>query len=670
MNELDVLWSELAIGPVRVKHRIMATAHSLAYADDHILSDRHIEYYRERAKGGIALLLTEQHAAHPFSLGSFYHCCTAWDERAVPQFAKLADAVHEHGARQFVQLMATGVQDKGAMMSEWHPLWGASRIPSYLHNEVPVVMGQAEIDSIVQGYADSARNVWRSGLDGVEIHGAHSYLVAQFLSPFYNRRSDAYGGTPTKRCRLAIEIGTAIREATNGEIAVGLRLSYEEFMGDRGITAEDTDEQLDYLAAAGVFDFFDISAGSYNTLHLAVPTMEVEDAWLLPYGQRAKRIVDGRAQVFLVGRIRDPHTAARVLREEGADMVAMTRAHIADPFLVEKTREGRIDEIVKCVGANECLLRNFKQLDVACLVNPIAGRESKWGSGTLKRVGGEDAKRVVVVGGGPAGMRCAAVAAHRGHDVVLLEREGELGGHINLIKQLPNRSAWQDMVDALRVGLDKAGVRYELGVQATATEVEGLRPDAVVCATGASWDTTGFSSYRWDRDALPGVEQENVTEVSAAVRRALADPHALGKRVLILDETGEYLPIGLADLLSGAGVEVEIVTRKASVGEEVIGAFDAPFVYPRLTANGVRMSPQHFVERIDGPSVEIYGIWGGARRSVDVDTLVLSMYRTPRDELAHELRGRVEDVHVIGDALSPRRTIEAVYEGEKTGREL
>jgi 2,4-dienoyl-CoA reductase-like NADH-dependent reductase (Old Yellow Enzyme family) len=203
-------------------------------------SDRHIEYYRERARGGIALLVTEQHAAHPLSLGSFYHCCTAWDDCCVPQFAKLADAVHEHGARQFIQLMVTGVQDKGSMMTEWHPLWGASRIPSYLHNEVPVVMARDEIRSVVEGYAHSARNVRLGGLDGVEIHGAHSYLVAQFLSPFYNRRSDAYGGSPIKRCRLALEIGEAVREASAGAIAVGLRLSYDEFMGDRGITAEES----------------------------------------------------------------------------------------------------------------------------------------------------------------------------------------------------------------------------------------------------------------------------------------------------------------------------------------------------------------------------------------------------------------------------------------------
>jgi 2,4-dienoyl-CoA reductase-like NADH-dependent reductase (Old Yellow Enzyme family) len=670
MSDLDILWSELDIGPVRVKHRVMATAHSLAFADDHILSDRHVEYYRERARGGIALLVTEQHAAHPLSLGSFYHCCTAHDRRVIPQFAKLADAVHEHGARQFVQLMVTGVQDKGAMMTEWHPLWGASRVPSYLHNEVPVTMGQAEIDSIVEGYVQSARNVWVGGLDGVEIHGAHSYLVAQFLSPFYNRRSDAYGGTPIKRCRLALEVAEAMREATNGEIAIGIRLSYEEFMGDRGITAEDTDEQLDHMAASGLFDFFDISAGSYNTLHLAVPTMEVDEAWLLPYGQRAKRIVAGRAKVFLVGRIRTVERAAHVLREEGADMAAMTRAHIADPALVEKAQQGRTDEIVRCINANECLLRNFKQLDVACLVNPVTGREAKWGRGKLASVNGDRRKRVVVVGGGPAGLRFAGAAARRGHDVLLLEAEDELGGHVNLIKRLPNRGTWQDAIDGLRVALEKAGARYELGIEATVAGVESREPDVVVCATGATWNRDGFSSYRWDRDALPGANGENVVDLASAVRQALDDPGALGGDVLILDDTGEYLPIGLADLISQQGVAVEIVTRKASVGEEVIGAFEAPFVYPRLLGNGVRFSPQQFVEQIDGREVELYGVWGGPHRTVEVDTVVLSMYRTPRDGLAQELRGRVDDVRVIGDALAPRRTIEVIYEGEKFGREL
>lgn len=668
--DTEPLWQPLSIGPVSVKHRIMATAHSLAFADNHILSDRHIEYYRERAKGGTALLITEQHAAHPQSLGSFYHCLTAWDERAVPQFAKLADAVHEHGAKQFVQLMMTGVQDKGSMMTDWHTLWGASRIPSYLHNEVPQVMGRNEITSVIRGYAQSARNVFNGGLDGVEIHGAHSYLIAQFLSPFYNRRTDSYGGSPSRRCKLAIEVAEAVRAATKGAIAVGIRLSYDEFMGQRGITPDDCDEQIDLLASSELFDFFDISAGSYNTLHFAVPTMEVEDAWLLPYGQRAKRIVGDRGKVFLVGRIRDGRDALRVLLEHAADMVAMTRAQIADPFLVTKLRAGRDSEVIRCIGANECLLRNFKQLDVACIMNPVTGREAKWGDGSVRRVTQKMARRIVVVGGGPAGMKCAALASERGHAVTLFEAEKDLGGHLNLLKRLPRRRGWAEAVDTLSGQVQRAGVVVRTNVVATPDLVLAENPDIVVCATGSTWDRTGFSAFRWDRDRLPGADQKNVLDIAEATIKAFDNPKSLGRRILILDETGEYLPLGLADMLSDAGVQIEIVTRKASVGEEVLAAYDAPFVMPRLARAGVRLTPQSFVEMIDGTRVEIYGIWGGEHRIVHADTIVLAMYRSPRDSFEREIRGRVRHLSVIGDALAPRRTTDVIYEGEKVGREL
>ncbi len=669
MSDLESLWESLDIGGTTVKNRVMTSAHSLAYGDNHILSDRHIAYYRERAEGGIGLLITEQHAAHRLSLGSFYNCLTAWEERCIPQLEKLAETVHAHDCKQFVQLMATGVQDKGWLFDPWHPLWAVSRVPSPIHNEVPYVMGQAEIDDIIKGHVESARNVERSGLDGVELHGAHAYLIGQFLSPFYNHRTDRYGGSVKKRCQFAIELGEAVREATGPSFTVGMRLSFDELIGEAGITPEQSEEQIDILAETGLFDFFDISGGSYHTLSTTVGSMATEEGLFVEHSQRAKRVVGDRAKVFVVGRIRDLDRAAAIVTDGSADMVCMTRAHITDPRLVQKAREGRQREIKKCVGANECLLRNFQQRDIFCLVNPVTGREERWG-GDLDQVADSERKRVAVVGGGPAGMKAAEIASKRGHEVVLLESGAELGGHINRLKRLPTRGDWQDAIDAIETGMEIGGVEVRLTTEATSASLEELSPDAVVYATGSTWDCTGFTSFRYDREALPGVEQDNVLDIGAATDRALDDPSSLGSRVVIVDETGDYLPLGLAELVGGAGAQVEVITWRLFVGENVHGAFEAAHVLPRLAQLDVTLTGQAFVEQVSGNEIEIYETWGAWRRTEEVDTVVLSLLRSPREELYDDSHPRFAESHRVGDALAPRRTIVSIYEGEELGRRL
>jgi 2,4-dienoyl-CoA reductase-like NADH-dependent reductase (Old Yellow Enzyme family) len=669
---LDTLWQPLSIGPTTVKNRVMANATTLLYGEGNVLSDRHIAYYRERALGGTALLVSEQHAVHPLGTGAFPMCCAAWDPAAVPQLARLADAVHEFDCRFFVQLFAPGVNDSGTMMVDrWHPLWGASRLPSFRRNEQPLVMGQEEIAEIVRGHATSARHVAEAGLDGVEIHASHNWLVAQFLSPLWNDRTDSYGGTVENRCRLALEIAAAIREATSGSLTVGIQLSVDEYLGEIAITPEDTEAQLEVLAASGLFDYFDISTGAAYSNHWTIPTMEAPEALLAPFGKRAKEIVGERARVFLVGRVRDLRTAAELIEDGSADMVAMTRAHIADPFLVQKALEGREDETIRCVGENECMLRVSQNREVTCFLNPVTGREGAWGAGRLKTVAASEAKRIVVVGGGPAGMQAAAAAARRGHDVLLVEREDELGGHLNLLKRLPGRGDWQDAITALATGLRVAEVETRLAVEADVGLVGAERPDVVLCATGATWDRTGFSPQRPQLRRVPGTEQDHVLDVATATRQALDDSRLLGTHVVIVDETGDYLPIGLADLLSANGASVEIVTRHPLVGQNLHATLDAPFVFPRLLSRRVRLTPQHFLDSVQDGVVELADVWGSTVRAVEgVDTVVLAMLRTPSEGLFRQLEGRLSDVRLLGDALAPRRPAEVIYEGERIGREL
>jgi NADPH-dependent 2,4-dienoyl-CoA reductase/sulfur reductase-like enzyme len=393
---------------------------------------------------------------------------------------------------------------------------------------------------------------------------------------------------------------------------------------------------------------------------------------MIPFGKRAKEIVGKRAKVFIVGRILDLGMADQILADHSADMVALARAQLADPFIVKKVQEGREQEIIRCVGANECLSRLFQNREVICMMNPVSGREQHWGHGTLQMVPQEAAKKIVVVGGGVGGMKCAAVAAARGHQVVLLEQEAELGGHLNILKQLPTRAEWHTAIDNLTRAMDVAGVTVRLGITATQEVLVHEKPDAVICATGASYTTAAPSAYRMERTAIPGHDQPNVLDVGTATRRALQDPKSLGKRIVMLDETAGYLPLGLAEVLATQGqADVEVFSPHNSVGEEVGYTLDGPHLFPRLAAAGVKLTAQHFIEQIDGTTVTVYYIWGGAPRVIsDVDTVIIAAGRTPNDTLFHEIHDRFPEVHRVGDVLAPRAPAAVIYEGEKLGREI
>ena len=672
------IWTPLRIGATTVKNRIMLSPHRQAYGDGNQPTDRMIAYYAERAKGGVALVdgestsVSRRLARASAESGPSGWRLTAWEERVIPAFARLAEALHAHDCRIFMEFSTFGV-NQGARIDfdDWYPVRGPSRVPSPGGTEIPWEMDQQYIDELVEDYGRSAANMQKAGIDGVEVHAAHGYLPMQFLSPAFNKRTDRYGGSPRRNAQLLVEIGEGIRRRVGSDYTVGMRLSFDEYIGDAGVTPKLAEEYLDIFAATGFYDFFSISSGSYHSFHYAVPAMgSVPQAFLVDYGRRAKQVVGDRAKIFLAGRILDLATAEKVVASGAADMVAMVRAHMADPFLIRKTLEGREGEVVRCVGANECLATGFRGRRMHCVMNPAVGREQRWGEGTLRPAA--EPKRVAVVGAGPAGLKVAGVAARRGHEVTLFEESAEVGGHLDLLKRLPTRGDWQKMIDNLVTVADANGVEVRPGAAAGVADLAGGRFDEVVVATGSVWDTSGLSGGRADRGTIPGADAPHVLDVATAVRRALTDPAALGRKVVILDDCGAYLPLGLAETLGGAGVNVEVVSRFAVVGQHLVETLELPWMLPRLAAAGVTLTPNHFIEEIRGPRVEVYTTWNRRTRVVDdVDTVVLAMLRNPRDELYHELAatGGVP-VHRIGDAVSPRTTSDATYEGEQLGRAL
>jgi 2,4-dienoyl-CoA reductase-like NADH-dependent reductase (Old Yellow Enzyme family)/thioredoxin reductase len=668
-DELNPLWEPLELRATTVPNRVMCSATTLQYGNNGLLGDRHEAFYRERALGGVGLLFTEQLTASPLSKTGFSTAIAAYDADNVMRFAELTAALAEHPTRLFAQLVAGGGKGASTLgLNGWGPVRAPSRVLSP-DGETPQPLEPDEIAQLVRDFARSARNLQEGGVHGIEVHGAHGWLVGQFLSPFYNRRDDGYGGTVEARCRLALEIGAAIRRAVGDELPVGLALTYDECIGPAGITLDQTLAQLEVLADAGIYDFFDLSIGAPHAGHLTISSMAVPENYAFEAAAAARRILDGRAAVFIAGRVTDLRMAARAVAAGDADVVAMTRAHLADPHLVRKARAGRSDETTRCVGANVCVGRALRGVEVACVVNPATGRERTWGSGSLAPA--EVGLKIAVIGAGPAGLRVAATSAQRGHDVTVYEKESAPGGHLRELAWLPTRESWTRAVDDLVSAIDRHGGRLETRAALEAEDALSVSADVFVVATGATWDESGASARRPERAAIPGLESTVALGLGRALERARSDPHSLGQRVVIVDETGSYAPLGLAEVLAGVGTHVHLVTPTPAVGADAAAELELPHVMPRLRRLGVELIAWHDIESVEGRRVVAADVWGGRLSPIEeVDAIVLARERAPRDALFDELRAAGRETRLVGDARSPRTTVAVIHEAEALARAL
>ena len=465
-HQFRYLFTPLRVGGLTLKNRIFSSGHAEAMAEDGRPGSRLRAYHEAKARGGAALtIIGGSTSVHPSSPASAWNMVANHDDSIVPAYRAIADAVHRHDCLIMSQLTHLGRRAQSDVES-WHVLLAPSQLPEKVHREVPHEMEPEQIAMVVRAFGDAARRCRDGGLDGAELSFAHNHLVDQFWSPLFNRRTDEYGGSLEHRMRFGFEIFREIRRQVGQDWVVGARISGDE-LSDGGLSAEDMAEIARRLAGSGLVDFLSIIGGAAHTAALqaqVVPNMSYPVGLFVPLAAAIKAAVPG-IPVFHASRIVDPVHADQILAEGAIDLVGMTRALIADPDLPRKAREGRIEDIRVCVGANEgCIDRIYQGKPVTCIQNPGVSREGELSEPTPATT----RRRVVVVGAGVAGLEAARVAALRGHRVVLLEREAEVGGQVLVASRAPQRAEYGGIVRFLARQVGKLPIDCRLDVDATA----------------------------------------------------------------------------------------------------------------------------------------------------------------------------------------------------------
>jgi 2,4-dienoyl-CoA reductase-like NADH-dependent reductase (Old Yellow Enzyme family)/thioredoxin reductase len=627
MGQFDKIFEPLTIKQVTLRNRIVSTSHSEVYAKDGLPTDRLAAYHAEKARGGIAMTMCG--GSSPVSLDSpigWWNSLNIATDAVIPGLRKVADAVHEHGGAITIQLTHMGRRNRWDGF-DWPNLLSPSGQREPVHRANCKVMEIEDIKRVIGDFGRAAVRVREAGLDGIEISAAHQHLVDQFWSPLTNFREDDYGGSFENRMRFGIEVFEEIRRTVGDDYMVGMRMCGDEFHEG----AMDQQEMLRiarYYTDTGLIDFISVIGSGADTNALSanlVPNMAYPPAPFLHLASAIKAEVD--VPVIHAQNIKDPVSAARILEEGHVDLVGMTRAHIADPHLVNKTREGRVDQIRLCVGANYCINRMYAGLDVACSQNAAVGREATM----PHKIERADARRrVVVVGGGPGGMEAARVCSERGHEVILLERSAALGGQINLAAMAPARDQMTQITRWLAMELDRLGTDIRFNTEADAAGIRELQPDIVVLATGGRPNLDGFASWREE----PGLRVASTHEIFSGE----AEP---GQNVLIYDVIGTHAGATCADFLAGRGALVEIVSPDMSIGED-LGGTVRPVYNKRLLEKEVIFTPNfalHQIYREDDKLVAVLrNEYTGQEEERVVDQIIVENGVTPDETLYYELK--------------------------------
>ncbi|OPY91533.1 MAG: NADH oxidase [Syntrophaceae bacterium PtaU1.Bin231] len=647
MKPFEKLFTPGRIGSLEIRNRIVMNAMGALLEDlDGSVGERITRYYEERAKGGAGLIVSSHTRVVPHPRREGFMGIAIWDDRFIPGWKNLAERVRRQGAKFFIQLGHDGRQGRSIGKNGQLERVAPSPIACPYVREVPRELSIADIEEIVEQFGLSAARAKEAGIDGVCIHAAHGYLIAQFLSPSANKRTDRYGGTLENRLRFPREVIRTIRKKVGSDYPVVLRMNAFEPVPD-GLILEDARVIASLLVREGL-DAVDVSAGTYASMPTMLPPTEMRPGFNVAGAEAVKRSVS--VPVVVNGRINDPLLAEQILEEGRADFVGMTRAFLADEEWPNKAKAGRPEDIRRCIGCCQGCLHPegiFAGKAISCVLNPTVGREDE-----TRILPASKAKKVLVVGGGPAGLEAARVAALRGHDVTLLEKKGSLGGQFILSAYAPYRQDNAMAIGWLSLQAEKNGVRIERNTEATPELIEERKPDVLILATGAT---------PVPADVPGGGGPNVVTAVDV-----LAGAARVSGRVVIVG--GGMVGCEAADYLSERGCKVTLIEMLADI------ARDCPVTSKglqteRLKAYGVTVVTSARLAAISGDQVTI--VRGEKEEAIrGVDTVVLAMGMKSSEPLSASVAGKKMEIHVIGDAKEPRKISHAISEGAAVGRSI
>ena len=640
MKGFTALFQPGNIGKLRLENRLVMSAMGTILLDgEGGVTENLLDYYRPRARGGIGLVNTQ--CASPSAEAKAMYSLAIYDDKFIPGLRELFRVIHEQGPKISVQLMhpglliiaggllAPGVTVKVPSITPWMPA------------EMPYVeVSEEDIDGYVEAFAEAARRAKEAGADAVELHACHGCLIGAFMSPVTNLRTDHYGGNAENRIRFPRRIMERIKEKVGQEFPVIVRISASDDV-EGGITIDEAMRQAAIMEEAGA-DAISVSAGLEYLSGLNIPCYAYREGPMVPLVEKMKGAVG--VPVIAVGKI-GPELAEQIIKDGKADFIAMGRPLLADPELPNKLREGRLEDIRRCIYCNNCVRL---ALPLTCTVNPFLYRES-----IPSPPPAESPKKVMVVGGGLAGMQAAALIAQRGHNVSLYEKSNELGGQWNIAAAQPRKEGYAVFTDYLKRSLDKSGVPVTMGTEVTKERVLQMKPDAVVVATGAV--PQGLN--------VPGATGHHVVQANDVI---MGKVEAEGRVVVI---GGRFIGIEVAIWLAEQGKEVSLVTQ-AGLGENgnKLETFTFKTLVRRLIELGIPLYVNTAVLEITESSV-VTG-WGEEVFSLPADTVILAVGAQSDNKLAQELKGLVPEVYTIGDCVSPRDGASATYDAARVAEKI